>query len=76
MPSETRIDIPLRRKRKIVSSENNVLTWKTGNAMATEDTYALCRCGHSGDKPLCDGTHREIGFREEAPVQADGGNTS
>ncbi len=24
---------------------------------------ALCRCGHSEKKPLCDGTHRRVGFR-------------
>lgn len=24
----------------------------------------LCRCGSSANKPLCDGTHRTIGFRE------------
>ncbi|GAA4264246.1 hypothetical protein GCM10022255_116100 [Dactylosporangium darangshiense] len=54
--------VPLRRKHKIVSADNNALTWKTGDTLATEDTYALCRCGHSSSKPFCDGTHALIGF--------------
>ncbi|MFG2058797.1 ferritin-like domain-containing protein [Micromonospora sp. NPDC048930] len=56
-------EVPLRRKRKIVSAENDdALTWKTGDNLATERTYALCRCGHSSAKPFCDGTHARIGF--------------
>ncbi len=30
-------------------------------------TIALCRCGKSRIRPLCDGTHKLIGFRSEQP---------
>ncbi len=35
-----------------------------GGELIREDIrLALCRCGHSANKPFCDGTHRQIGFR-------------
>ena len=33
-----------------------------GEAIATKETIALCRCGESKNKPFCDGTHWTVEF--------------
>lgn len=35
----------------------------TGRVVARVTQARLCRCGGSGNKPFCDGTHAKIGFR-------------
>lgn len=35
-----------------------------GQPFETRNRVTLCRCGQSGQKPLCDGTHREIDFSD------------
>ena len=37
----------------------------SGEACATVRGVALCRCGGSGNKPFCDGTHGRNGFRDD-----------
>ena len=39
----------------------------TGRTLARTGEAALCRCGHSGNKPFCDGSHAGAGFKA-APV--------
>ena len=33
-----------------------------GNTLEIKEKAAFCRCGESGNKPFCDGTHSKIGF--------------
>ena len=35
------------------------------NAGASLEHYALCRCGHSKNKPFCDGSHWYAKFHDE-----------
>ena len=35
-----------------------------GTVLETRNRVTLCRCGASSNKPLCDGSHKDAGFRD------------
>lgn len=47
---------------KIITPKGKGYELKEGRLFEDSDTYSLCRCGKSKNKPFCDGAHRKIGF--------------
>ncbi len=43
---------------KLVDQHGNEFVLPQGKEM-----IALCRCGHSRNKPFCDGMHKQVGFQ-------------
>jgi CDGSH-type Zn-finger protein len=37
--------------------------------LAGRSAVALCRCGHSQNKPFCDGTHNKVGWDSVCPAR-------
>ncbi len=48
-----------------------VITDVEGNAfgLSGRTTIGLCRCGHSENKPFCDGSHKRQGFQSACPAR-------
>jgi len=54
--------VPLQDQILIPDADGLSTGWASGKFYPAEPEYCLCRCGHSKNKPFCDGTHAEIDF--------------
>ena len=63
--------VPLAEQKICVDTDGQCHGWEEGQSYPVEECYALCRCGHSQDKPYCDGAHARIKFDGKETV----GNT-
>lgn len=55
--------IPLVKQVLVCDRRGNSVGWKEGDRVPAPETYALCRCGRSKNRPFCDGTHAKSHFR-------------
>jgi len=48
-----------------VTGDDIVIKDVAGNnfGLAGRTVVSLCRCGHSDNKPFCDGSHNRVGFQ-------------
>ena len=48
-----------------VTGDEIIIKDSAGNTfgLAGRTVVSLCRCGHSENKPFCDGTHNRVGFQ-------------
>jgi CDGSH-type Zn-finger protein len=61
-PYVVRGGIPLAKQHIVVNAEGESIEWREGEGYPSDGSYSLCRCGQSGKKPFCDGTHARVPF--------------
>lgn len=61
-PYEVSGDIPLKQVKTTVDEEGASVEWVEGRSYEKQAPYHLCRCGRSGEKPFCNGTHEKMDF--------------
>ncbi len=54
--------VPIAVQTIVTDEQGDSVGWRKGADFATSGSCALCRCGHSANKPFCDGSHVRLGF--------------
>jgi CDGSH-type Zn-finger protein len=54
--------VPLSQQIVVSDAEGTPVEWRTGQKYPQQESYTLCRCGYSKNKPFCDETHMQVKF--------------
>ncbi len=58
------LKITVRKQAMLIARGPMEIANADNSVVAVRNKAALCRCGHSAKKPLCDGSHKTCGFSD------------
>jgi CDGSH-type Zn-finger protein len=61
-PYEVTGAVPLARQSIVADARGGSVDWEEGESFKVTQSYRLCRCGNSANKPFCDNTHLRVPF--------------
>lgn len=61
-PSNNKLILKLMKNGPILLEGSYSIHSIANQSVNSTKNVAMCRCGQSGTKPFCDGTHKEVGF--------------
>ena len=62
-PAEEQAGVSIQANGPLLFDGPLTIRYPDGRTEVRQEKTALCRCGQSGNKPFCDGSHKKAGFQ-------------